>query len=441
MIAGASGLLPLARPVTSSSFSRGEVIVIGAGIAGLGAARWLNRAGFSVTVLEARDRIGGRIWSDQSMGIPVDMGASWIEGDQRNPIAALAREFGVKTVVDDDEWKFFEPTGRPIDPATVREVESALEWLSKAMERVSARLDADISIEQAVKRALIDEHLDADEVRYLNLALASLESSSGVDVAQQSLNHPASDSRFEGESLLFPEGYGQIARGLASRLNIQLGVPVEEVDYEGARVRVTTSRGVHEADRVVVSVPLGVLKSGGIRFSPELPPDKLQAINRLEMGLLNKIVLKFPSVFWPRDVTKFGYVGRTKGEFPATLNWYKISGKPVLMSFVAAGFARQLEILSDSEIVTRQMVVLRKIFGPQAPDPTEKVISRWASDPYAGGCYSYSPVGATDRDYDRLAERVGPISFAGEATIKEYSATVHGAYLSGIRAADEIIAG
>ena len=440
LLALAAGL-PLARSrrLLASESAPLDAIVIGAGTAGLAAARELLNKGKRVLVLEARNRIGGRIWTDTSLGFPLDLGASWIQGSSGNPITALAQENSVKTVVDTDQWTFFDGVaGAPLDSETEGEVEQALAELVTELEALGNSLSADISIGAAVERILADDPLDADEKRFLNVFLASLEASSGADVNDQSLSYPSSDDGFGGEDLLFPGGYGQIPAALARGLTIKMNCAVQQIDYRAQRVKLTTSQGIFHAPRVIVTAPLGVLQSGLLRFLPELPTEKREAINSLKMGLLNKIVVKFPRVFWPADVDKFGYISETKGEFPAHINWQKFAGHPVLMSFVAGSFARQLETLEKEEVVRRLMKVLRRMFGDSIPEPNGVVMSRWASEGFTGGCYSYAPVGATDSPYDQLAKPLGPISFAGEATIKEYSATVHGAYLSGIRAAKEI---
>ena len=160
---------------------------------------------------------------------------------------------------------------------------------------------------------------------------------------------------------------------------------------------------------------------------PDAAGAKTHAVSRLRMGLLDKVVLRFPEVFWPNDRDYLGYASATHGEFPVFLNAHRFTGQPALMAFVGGDFARALEKQSDEAIADNAMAVLRRIAGPGAHDPVDGIASRWAADPYAHGSYSYIPVGASPADYDRLAAPVaGRLFFAGEATIKEYYATVHG---------------
>lgn len=156
------------------------------------------------------------------------------------------------------------------------------------------------------------------------------------------------------------------------------------------------------------------------------------------MGRLDKVVLKFPHVFWPRSTTTFGFVSQTFREFPEFLNGFKLTGEPILLAFAAAGFARQLETLPDAEVQAKLMTVVRTMFGAKSPDPIGMKYSRWGKDPFAGGCYSYVPVGATSELYDVMAKPIDKLFFAGEATSRDYRATVHGAFLSGLREAKRV---
>jgi monoamine oxidase len=166
----------------------------------------------------------------------------------------------------------------------------------------------------------------------------------------------------------------------------------------------------------------------------------MTAINNLGMGLLNKVYLRFPQVFWDEQSDLLDYIAQNRGEWAEWLNIYKYTGKPILLGFNAATYARQIEPLSDEMMVAAAMKTLRTIHGPSIPEPEAWLITRWASDPLAGGSYSYLPPGASPDDYDDLAEPVADrLFFAGEATSREYAATVHGAYLSGLAAAERIV--
>lgn len=157
------------------------------------------------------------------------------------------------------------------------------------------------------------------------------------------------------------------------------------------------------------------------------------------MGVLNKVYLKFPEVFWDEKIEGFGYIGEEPGEWNDWLSFVPYIGAPVLMAFHggAKGFA--IEELSDDEIVDGAMDTLRVIYGDEIPAPVGFVITRWGKDPLALGSYSHIPPFASGDDLDALSASVDDVLyFAGEATHREFPGTVHGAYLSGVAAAEEM---
>lgn len=191
-----------------------------------------------------------------------------------------------------------------------------------------------------------------------------------------------------------------------------------------------------------------------VQFLPPLPDWKTSAIQRLGFGNLNKVVLCFEKIFWNPNANLFGHVGSTtasRGELFLFWNLYKA---PVLLALVAGEAAAIMENVSDDVIVGRCIAVLKGIFGNQGvPQPKETVVTRWRADPWSRGSYSFVAVGSSGSDYDILASPVIPVGpttvpgptqgparvfFAGEHTIRNYPATVHGAFLSGLREASRI---
>jgi monoamine oxidase len=182
-----------------------------------------------------------------------------------------------------------------------------------------------------------------------------------------------------------------------------------------------------------------VLQQAAVEFDPPLPDAKQTAINRLAMGVLNKVYLKFPKVFWGETIETISYVGENLGEWCDWLSFVPFTGQPVLMAFHGGDRGFALEKLPDEEIRAGAMKTLRVMFGENLPEPTGMLVTRWGKDPFALGAYSHIPPFASGEDYARLAEPVDDLLFfAGEATSREYPATVHGAYLSGLRAASEM---
>jgi monoamine oxidase len=423
-----------------------KVLVIGAGIAGLAAAQKLQQNGFPVTVLEGRDRIGGRIYTDRSLGFPVDLGASWMHGITDNPIGILAQKGQISIVPTD--WNRIlvydnnDNNGKLISDDDVDSSYYLYQEIRERAKSLAENSEQDLSFAAAVEQILASQTLTPQQSQlvrwWLNCELvleigADLESISSWWVDEGEL--------LAGDDYLFPQGYDQIIGGLAKNLDIHLQQKVTEINYSNSGVSVTTDRGNFTADAAIVTLPLGVLQSGTIKFSPSLPPNKQAAINRLKMSSFNKIILKFSYQFWPEDYHGFDYLCEGQidffGEF---LNLAIYSQQSALMAFTGGSFAEKIEQLSEAEIVERIMRVLRRSYGDRIPQPESVMITRWNQDPFTFGAYSYIPVGGDISDRDILAEPVGDrLFFAGEATDRDYASTVHGAYLSGIREAKRII--
>ncbi|MGW5424569.1 flavin monoamine oxidase family protein [Streptomyces sp. NPDC003943] len=426
----------------STPSGRTGVIVIGAGISGLAAARHLADQGEDVLVLEARDRIGGRIWtSDAWDGAPVDLGASWIHGTDRNPITALAEKAKARTIETDPESSTeYLTDGSEAEGARAQALERWRDETADALTTYQDNQDRDAAMRGVVERALGWPGLPNSDKAMINNALNDYEHEYSGGVRQMSTLYFDSDSKINGPDVLFPDGYAQITDLLAAGLTIRTGRVVKHIDWTSRGVTVATAKGTFQADQVVVTLPLGVLQSGAVTFGPGLPAAKRAAIDNLGMGLLNKCYLRFPRKFWP-DTDWLNYVPALDkyGQWAQWINVTRVNGQPVLLGFNAADFGRTIESWDDAEIVDSAMETLRTIFGSGIPAPTGFQISRWASDPYARGSYSYNKLGSSPAMRDQLAAGVnGRVFFAGEATHRSSFATVHGAYLSGIRAAKEI---
>ncbi len=427
---------------------KADVLVIGAGIAGLRAAEVLASKGRRVIVLEARDRIGGRIHTDRSWGVPVDLGASWIHGVQNNPIAALAEANGIKTRAADYDSAVYGPDGRRLPDGTLEDLESEVAGLVEigrdgspdTGEPGTGEPGTDEPLRTALDRAIGAANLDAPARIAVEMAITgSIEHEYAADATDLSAEHfDAGDEEAGGDALL-PGGYDEIARAVAKGLDVRLGHVVTSIDTSGDRALVATSRGEFGAEAVVVTVPLGVLKAESIRFTPPLSESKAGAIARLGMGALSKTCLRFGSAFWPSGTELVDLVpaASRRGQWVESLGLTGLVGVPALMMFNAGRFARTVETMTDADVVAGATGALKPAF-PDVSAPTGLLRSSWSVDPYSLGSYSFIAVGSSPADRDALAEPEGRRVFAGEACSRDHAGTVHGAYLSGEAAADSL---
>jgi monoamine oxidase len=368
----------------------------------------------------------------------MDLGASWIHGSKGNPVTELAERAGVRTVptsYDSSELRI----SAALAEAGVRDAGEA--WAAgvvrKALQRAESS-DNDISLRAAIDQVSLPSQRTPAQSAQLEFHLAgNFEQEYGGAADRLSAWFVDDGKEFGGTDVLFPGGYGQLTDYLARGLDIATNAPVSEVRWGGRGVEVGLSSGqTIRADRVIVTVPLGVLQHGGIRFVPELPAAKRKAIERLGMGLLNKHFLRFEVAFWPPGIDWFELLRHEPGKWSQWVSLAK-TGAPVLLGFTGAAAARELERLGDRDIIADAVAALREMFGSSAPEPVGSQITRWSRDEWALGSYSYNAVGSGRADRQELSrpEAGGALRFAGEACSADYPGTVHGALLSGRAAA------
>lgn len=418
-----------------------SVLVLGAGMAGLGAARVLADGGAKVTVIEARDRIGGRthtshIWPD----LPVDLGASWIHGVTGNPLTVLADQIGAaRTLSPYDRWATFDATGRLLDVSDLETRTFAL--MDKARDLVDDH-DRDTSLKDAIEGLPDWAALAPEDRRVMRMILNTrIEHDYSGDWSRLSAWYFDDDADFVGGDVVLNKGFGPLVAHLSGGLDIRLGETVQGISPLSGGVRVTTTTGAHGADHVIVTLPLGVLKSGAIRFGQPLARARQRAIDRLEMGLLNKCWLRFDRMFWPPEPDMINFVGPEAGLWAEWMNGFPSTGQPLIVGFNGGGVADAVEALDDRATTASAMEALRAMFGTSIPDPVAAQISRWRQDRFSCGAYSIIPVGASGKDRGALigSDWQGRLHFAGEACAQDFPATAHGALITGRKAATDIL--
>ncbi|MDN3516470.1 NAD(P)/FAD-dependent oxidoreductase [Aquisalimonas lutea] len=402
-----------------------DVLVIGAGAAGIAAARELDAAGLRYRVLEAGRRVGGRAWTeDDSLGVPFDRGCAWFHCADRNPLRVLADEHGI--AYGDNPALVYHVGGRFLDDAEARALRAAV---AGDTERLCAAGRAGRDVPAA---ELLDPAAGHAPVRdYLLTAI------NGVPPEEYATTEAAADDD-SGQDWVARDGIGTLLERLARPLAIDAGRPVTAVDTGGARVRVDTPDGPLTARAAVLTVSTGVLAAGAIRFRPALPPAKTRALAGLPMGVAEKIALRFPGNPFPFAPDTY-LVVQPGADRPAFGFHLCPGGHPLAVGYAGGPLARWLGHQSTETARAFALDSLCRAFGERLrAQCLAATRTGWLHDPLTLGSYSAARPGAGAGVRESLAEPVGgQLFFAGEATDPVDFATVHGAWQSGRRAARE----
>ncbi|CDW74745.1 amine oxidase [Stylonychia lemnae] len=431
-----------------------EIVVIGAGISGIAAAKQLKEAGCNPTVLEARNRIGGRIWTSTVGTNTIDMGASWIHGigkgaeglkkwnNKFNPIYQIAKDNNIATVAtwqdeDSAEEAFFWWQGGK----TTYDISSFTDNFEEYLKNHQSSASQQTTLEQLFTNFPMTDNQVNRNMK--NFSFSYLYGSDyAADPDQLSAKYVGTESYFKGAEHIFPSGYVQIPESISTGINIVYQKKVVGIDYSGNKVSITTQSGdTYECDKVIVTVPLGVLKNNVITFTPPLPSDKQSSINGLGAGLMDKLALEFSSVFWDEDMDWLNYISDGDLKWTQTLNIYKYTQKPILLMFNIGKDAQSFAQMTDQQVLDSAMATLRTMY-PNAPDYVNYKRSNWGQDEFAYQSYTFIKAGSTDEDPANIASDIDKkVYFAGEHTNFDFIGTVHGAYISGLDAARAISQG
>ncbi|KTD55590.1 amine oxidase [Legionella santicrucis] len=423
---------------------RYDTIVIGAGVSGLTAAKQLHQAQQDVLILEAKNRTGGRVDTNYGWGFAIELGASWIHGIDHNPLIPLLGKRAIAPTSYDNsnliamlkDFALYDSKGKPVSEYDLHLFSSlTYEFLQYCQTRNKL-----ITFEQNFTEFVKQKQLTLKQSSLLYYALDNIYTYEFADnLPQLSLNSyfVSEKSIATGKNAIIPEGYFQIFQQFSRHIPLYLNQIVREIDYDADGVTIITQNDTYHAKRVVITVSLGVLKSNKIIFRPNLPKEKRDAIAQLKMGNYEKLYLLFDKVFWDKDKEWIGMLPHHKEEAYNIFNLYKYTQKPILIVFTSGKLARDME---KGPLTQWVMHHLRQIYGNHIPEPIKTKRTHWASDPYTLGSYSYLPKDIDKKMIALLAKPVaGKLYFAGEATSTTDLSTVHGAYLSGIRVAHEVL--
>jgi monoamine oxidase len=406
-----------------------DIAVIGAGAAGLAAGLSLQRSGKSFIVLEARDRIGGRAFTDTSLGLPFDCGAHWLHAAARNPFTRIADRLGLAYNAK-ISWadSVIYAGGGPV-PRTLEAEADA--YIGAVLGRIAAAGEAGLDVP-------FSDYLEPGN-RWNPLTRQLIGQITSHDPEDCSTRDSA---RYEDGGGDFPvkDGFGTLVAQHAAGLAVTLSTPVTHIDWSGPEVKLGTPRGTITARTIILAVPVNVLIAGGIRFTPALPEKLVQAFHDCPMGVSEKLAMLLD-----RPIEGMGHLygdvvdlsDMAKQPFNLHVNPF---GRPLLVSHMAGSHGRQLESLSDPDMMALALEALVEAFGPSIRKRVVRTLrTHWASDPYALGGYSQARPGRAESRL-MFSEPIGDrIVLAGEHCSIPFYSTVHGAHLSGIAASEKAV--
>jgi monoamine oxidase len=403
-----------------------DVVIVGAGAAGLAAAHTLAEKGLSFVLIEAKDRIGGRAFTDTaSFGLPFDHGCSWLHQSNRNPFKPIAESAGFTLLPHDDAGEAVFVGERPANAAELEAYGEAWDATINTIARLGSRIE-DVAPAASIPVALPWSHVSNSWIGPMSMG-ADVDEFSAVDWYQLDSTAP---------NLMIREGYGTLVAQYGRDVPVSLATPARTIRWGGDGVAVETDAGTISAKACILTVSTGVLAAETIRFDPPLPAEKLAAIEGLPMGLLGKIPLQFQG-------TRFGLTPNDWLTYAATeeqvcyfLSWP--FDMDLMIGWVGGRFGWELSKGSEAEAVDFALGELRRIFGTDIDGHFVKGrFTQWANDPDMRGAYAHQRPGAA-RARNELAKPLAErLFFAGEATAGGMSMTCGGAFNSGVRAARE----
>lgn len=416
-----------------------SVLVIGAGMAGLSAARTLADGGWPVRVLEARDRIGGRVFTSRDWGVPLDMGASWIHGTKDNPLTELANKAQLQIV----PTPYDKPTKVVVDPKL-----QPMDYDQKTWRRFVQRARDQVeggNLGAAVGAASSAEELsDSERAQLAFYVTTEIEDEYAATADQLSAKTFDKGKYTDGDQAILPAGYDALPKLLTSGLQILLNTPITAVVRRDDSVVVRAGDRSFEGPAAIVTVPLGVLKAGAITFDPPLPGGHIHAVTALGFGVLSKSYFRLNDRNWQDENAFYEFLAAENAENAGTSSWAQwltlpVGAGPIVLAFNSGERGRSVESTSPTDLMNSALPTIRQLFGNNVA-PVDVRTSKWTTDPYARGTYSFHAPGSGLDDRRTLQDPINDrLYLAGEAVGVDNPATAHGALLSGRSAATELM--
>jgi monoamine oxidase len=401
-----------------------EVVIVGGGAAGIAACRRLRDAHIDCLLIEARSRLGGRAWTIDDPRSPVDLGCGWLHSADRNPWHKIAEAQGRSIDRTPPPWSRSSASiGFPLSDQA-----AYLDAREKFFSRVAAAAEEQ---QDAPAATLLDP-----DGRWNGLIAATGTYVSGAELERVSI---LDLGRYDdsGVNWRVVEGYGTVIAAHGADLPVVLGCPVRRIDHSGRRLRVETADGSIAADAAIVTLSSALLAEEKVVFTPGLPA-KTEAAAGLPLGLADKLFLSLSDAGeFEKDSRLFG---RTDRSGTATYH-LRPFGRPQIEAYFAATLAAELELAGEAAFHDFAVAELVGLLGNDFARRIKPLhLHRWGSDPLARGSYSYALPGKADCRAALAAPVDDRLFFAGEACSTNDYSTAHGAYLTGVAAADQAIA-
>ncbi|KAI5078844.1 hypothetical protein GOP47_0006515 [Adiantum capillus-veneris] len=424
-----------------SSAGHPSVIIIGAGMSGIMAAKTLSEHGIDdFLILDATDRIGGRMHQTTFAGYTIEMGANWVEGvggEEENPIWTLAKKYNLRVSYSDFDnmsSNTYNEDGTLL-PLSFTEphfdlADASFNYTNELSNSLNAHGEEDISILTAQRIFGVVPSTPLDMV--IDFVYYDFENAEPPRVTSLKNAQPTPTFVYYGDDEYFvadKRGYvhilHELAKGFLKHNNDSI------MDSRLKLKKVVTN-----------IISLGVLKSTLIKYTPDLPYWKIKTFYQFDMTIYTKVFLKFSQKFWPTGPGSefFLYADGKRGYYPFWQHLENVyPGSNILFVTVTDDESRRIEQQPDHVTKTEIMEVLRKMFGERIPDASEILVPRWWKNSFHGGSYINWPIGVSEADFDRMKAPIGPLYFTGEHTSAQFNGYVHGAYLSGIATAETLI--